>query len=354
VAYRAGLGSRPCFLGIRNETTHVVSQALHWRRRVRVLFEERCPKDGAVIFVGNHIRLEDPFVMYYVVARATNNAVRFHPMMREGVFAASKWLNSKLFDIDEYATLFGVMNISRDNVRLSQLKPFIKVLRDRDSILIYPTRTRTRTGAIVEYPEGHEEPGGVSFFLVQAQRGQEGLRIPVSPITRTDNPVNDTVTLVFGEQLFLEPDASREAQREFDYNLLPRIAENVVVNVPLVVAPLLYLRCLHGLPAELDAADLSRDVKRVFDALEGRLLERPDDLDGEVLQTLQWLAERKALTLTGTRAALNREQILSAPPHDRDYKRANPVKYLANQILHLADLIAAIEEVVLSKSEAKV
>jgi 1-acyl-sn-glycerol-3-phosphate acyltransferase len=339
---------------LRVETASVVGDVLHWRRRLRTVHPERCPRSGPIVFAGNHGYLEDPFITYHATSTISNNAVKLRPMMREGVFAGNKIMNSRLFDVDEFATLFGVMNISRDNVKLSQLKPFVKELRERGTILIYPTRTRTRTGTIIEFPEGFDEPGGVSFFVTQAQKLEPGLRVTVSPVTRTDNPVNDTVTLAFGEQMFLDSDTPREAQREFDYRLLQVISEHVVVNVPLVMATLFYLRCLHGLPVEVDARAIGADVSRVFEALPKRILEVPDDIEGEVRRTLKWFAKHEVLSLSGGGAMLDRERILSAPAPDREYKRKNMVKYLANHFLHLSDVVAAIEAVVLDEAEARV
>lgn len=349
LAYRAGFARKPTFMDIRDEATAAVGRLRRWESRTRVIEPERCPKSGPAVFAGNHCFTEDPFIMYYAIYRTVGIRCRF--MMREGIFSTSRLFNCRLFDIDEFATLFGPILISREKVQLSQLKPFIKILREGESFIIYPTRTRTRTGAIIEFPEGFDEPGGVSFFLTQSQRGREGLRVAAVPVTRTDNFVSDRVNIVFGEPQYLEPDAGRDEQREFDYRLIRHIAEGVVVNVSQVLAMLLYLRCLHGLPRGVEMSTLFDQVAQVLKRVEGthRIDADAGDVPGQVKKSLKWLGKAGMLRVRGSHIVLNREAILSSPAPDREYRRKNPVKYLVNQLLHFPDVAAAAEEVALSR-----
>lgn len=354
-AYRLGLAQKPTFMDLRREAESTVCQMRRWCGRLRIVHPERCPRTGPAVFAGNHCFAEDPFVMYHAVTEVTEGAVMPRFMMREGIFSSSALAGSRLFDVDEFATLFGALLISRDKVQLSQLKPFVKVLRDGESFLIYPTRTRSRTGAIVEFPEGLEEPGGVSFFVTQAQRARPGLRVAVVPLTRSDNLVNERITLEFGEPQFLAADASREEQREFDFQLVKRIADAVELNVPQVLAAILYLRCLHGLPPEADVEALEGWVAGALaEAGKSHRID-PDaqDLPRELRRALKWLAGHGMLRLRGGRAVLDPAAILSSPPPDRNYRRNNPVKYLANQILHLPDVIAAAEAPVLAEMKRR-
>ncbi len=56
-------------------------------------------------------------------------------------------------------------------------------------------------------------------------------------------------------------------------------------------------------------------------------------------------------SLRARQVELSPSAVLSSPPLDVAYKEANPVKYLANQVLHLTDVTALLERVTLADQD---
>jgi 1-acyl-sn-glycerol-3-phosphate acyltransferase len=345
--YRLGLKKRPELYDIRYELMLVVRQAMRWRKRMRIVDGERCVRRGPAIFAGNHISGVDPFMMFCVAYLASGGRYMPRFMMREGIFSTGSLAKSRLLDLDEIAVLAGSHLISRDQVQLSQLRPFFRILEEEESFIMYPGRTRSRSGLFTEYRGGLDEPGAVSFFLQHVQRRKPEPPVAVVPLTRTYNPATRRSTVVVGEPQYLPAGAGREAQREFDFNLMKVLGDRVEVNAAHTVAALAYLRCLHAHPSEVPAAWFEDGTRRVLEAVRANRCVDPDSLNdaaGQVRRVLRWLAKSGMLERRGASVVLNREAILYAPAPDRDYRRRNPVKYLTNQILHLPDVVAALEE----------
>ena len=230
---------------------------------------------------------------------------------------------------------------------LSQLIPFIRLLRAGDSFLMYPSGTRTRTGLFVEYRDAFREPGAVSLFLAQAQRRRPDVKVAAALMTRTYNPVKDMSAIVFCEPHYLPPGADRAAQREFDARLVRVMAEQVEINVPHVISALCYSRCLRRGGDIVSPSVLFAAAKTVFSALEGRRVDpaAETELEEELDKTLAFLAKKGALTRHRGRVRLNRNAILASPSHDLHYMVKNPVKHFVNQILHLPDVTRIIQNV---------
>ena len=235
--------------------------------------------------------------------------------------------------------------ISRNKARLSQIKPLIALLTTDESFCMFNGRSRTRSGLFFEYRDGIAEPGSIAFFLAHAQRRRPQTPVPAVPVARTFNPATKRSTVVLGEPLFLPEGAGRAAQRAFDFDLAARMGDLVEINVPHVLSGLLYLHCLHARPAALDVTGLQARTQTVFDGLRHRHVDpaAKTGLEGEMRQTLRYFAKHHMLRRRGLRVELNKAAILSAPPLDNAYKKANPVKYLTNQILHLTDVTALLE-----------
>ena len=73
-----------------------------------------------------------------------------------------------------------------------------------------------------------------------------------------------------------------------------------------------------------------------------------NDPESEQNQTLDYFQTHQMLQVTGQTVHLNKTAILSAPPVDVGYRKKNPVKFAVNQILHLPDVVQALETVVLN------
>lgn len=350
LAYRLHLAKRPNLMARRDAFCVVISQVFRFNKTLRLVYGERCPREAACVFAQNHVFLLDPFVSFAAAFRAGRYMPRF--MSRDDFFAEKKdtwWY--RLINVDELICELGTLEISRGNVSIGQLRPFVNVLRNGESFIMYPGRTRSRGGMVFEYRGEVQEPGSASFFLAQAQRGHEDLDATIVPLTRTRNLAANKDTVVFGHPLRLPPKAGREEQRALDFKLVEVIAENVTVNATQIVAGILYLRALHGLPETMLRQELEETARRILDSIEGRYID-PDaqeDLRGQVSAALRFFKKAGLVRLSGTSVQLDRSKVLATPPMDRTFRKRNPLKYSLNQILHFADVTRAIEDAVLTR-----
>ncbi len=348
--HRLHVAGRPDLMQRREAFYVVIGHCLGWRTRLRVVHGERCPRDAACVFAQNHVFLLDPFVSFAAAFRACGILPRF--MSRDDFFSEKKntwWY--RLVNVDELICQLGTLEISRGNVSIGQLRPFVNVLRNGESFIMYPGRTRSRSGMVFEYRGEVQEPGSAAFFVAQAQRGREdGPDVAIVPLTRTRNVATGKDTVVLGHPLWLPRKAGRDEQRAVDFKLVEAVAENVTVHATQVVAGILYLRALHGLPETLGRAELEESARAVLERIEGRYVDPDawDDLKGQVGAALRYFKTAGLLRFTRNAVSIDRDRILATPPMDRTFRRLNPVKYSLNQILHFADVTRAIEEVALT------
>ena len=343
--YRLRLAPRPDFQSRYPEIIAVVERSQRWRKRLRVLGEAHCPNHGPAIFAGNHLKLDDPFIMFRAIHMGSGENIFPRAMMRDDFFQPGI-LTSRLVDLDELLELLGAMQINREHVQLSQLRPFLKLLRDGGAFLMYPGRSRTRSGLFTEYNERFTEPGAVSFFVAQAQRGANGVDVPVVPMARTFNPVTKGSAICFGEPLRLPANAGREEQRALDYALMERMGELVELNAAQITAALLYLHALHGRGDAVNRTAVEEAIARVTSNVPARRVDPAlfVDLAGELDRSLRFFEKRRMLRRQGDSVRLNHDAILTAPLACARYRKANPLKYLANEILHLSDVTARLDE----------
>ena len=327
-----------------------------WRRKVRFVGAEDFPQKGPAIIASNHIEIDDPFVTGNAVFVLSGRNIRPRVMMRDDFFVGMpRWLK-KIVDPDEVAQLIGAILITRQGADEAQLLPFVDVLRNGEVFLIYPGRSRSRSGMFIDYRDWIRSPGATSQFVAGGQEGRAKPAIPTIPVTRTRNPVTRRSALVFGKPLYLAPGADRAEQRVFDLQLVVAMSDLIEINVPHVVSAILYLHCLHGgadtmpFSALRDAVgSVFADIRRPPDAGCRNYPVRYTDpaalngLDREINRTLKFLSGNRALARRGSVIRLNPSVILSVPQSFSRYRSQNPVKYLVNQILHLPDVVSSIE-----------
>lgn len=190
-AMRAGVGTCPPFDDIYPEGEMVFKRLWRWDRRMRIIGAKNLP-DAPVVFASNHVRFDDPIVMWMAIAEASEH--RYYPrfMMRTGAFNRGSILKSRLLDLDELASLVAAIQIDRDKPTLRQLKPFMERLRNNQVFGMYISRTRSRSGYMMEYRE-FDEPGSASFFMIQAQQRRPNLHVAAVPLARTYNIVNGQI-----------------------------------------------------------------------------------------------------------------------------------------------------------------
>ena len=143
--YRLGIGKCSELLDVYPELIVVFDRVMGWRKNLRIAGAEYCPNEGPAVFSGNHYAKDDPFVAYRAIHRICNGAYPVRYMMRDDFFASgASILKSRLLDVDELVRLLGALQISRNRVQLTQLKPFIALLREQAAFIMYPGRSRSR------------------------------------------------------------------------------------------------------------------------------------------------------------------------------------------------------------------
>lgn len=346
--YRAGrTRQRPMFTENYQKAQCAWGQATRWNPRLRVVHPERCPQQGPVVFAGNHAKLDDPFFIWRSAHRATGETMHCRFVMRDdwgqdGLWRVCPW---RFKDIGEMA---GAVAISRGNVQYAQMKPLLQILQEDGAFIIFPGRTRTRSGLLIEYREGFDDPGGISFFLAQTQRKRPGVRVPAVPVCRTHNPLTWRSTVVFGEPLFLAPDADRAAQRQFDHDLVVAIGQLVEVQTLHLVALLIYFRCLHGRP-QFSGKWLEASVQSMLPLITHPYVDPAlrSETATQLGKILHFLENKKMLSVNGDQLNADPSGVLRVPDLDGSFRKRNPIRYAANQVLHLPELVSLTEEAVL-------
>ena len=324
----------------------VVGDFVGWNRYIRLHNTHLVPRDHPAIFYGNHIKLDDPCYLFRAAYLATGGSVKIGAMMRSDFFAGLPLMKSRWLDLDQILETVDVYGISRENVTISQLKKFVDLLLRGKGFILYPGRSRSCSGLLMDYRDSIERPGGISFFLHTAQGRDPNMKFSAAPAVRNYNPVTRHTSVVFGEEIFLTRGATRAEQRRFDEHLIEALGPLVEINAAQVVSAILYTRCLHGRTGPVSQEELVRLVADLFDVFTHPYIDPEDkaDVARAVGRALNYLRKRGMVSLARGAATPNAEAILATPPIDTKFRDRNPVKYLTNQILHLGTVTELIEQ----------
>lgn len=355
--YRMGIGARPNFTDRWPEVQRFYRQITRMDPRIRLRGLEHFPGSHPAVYAGNHVKLDDPFFVCYAVQEASDYAMRIRFVMRDDFFVGFPW-NCMPFRMNEVAEMGGAYTISKEGVTLAQLKPLIDILLEPDSFVIFPNGSRSRSGLWFEYRDDIDAPGSVSFFLAQAQRKNPQMAVPAVPVGRTYNPVTKISTVILGEAAHLEAGARREAQRNFDDALILTISNLVEVQMHHVLGGLIYLRCLHGLDVPVKVSELAESAAAVISLLDSDRYVDPILTEGDIITPLRacldYFAGLQMVTCAAGAISFDRERVLASPTVDVNYRKTNPVKFSVNQILHLPDVVSALEQVVFDRVDPAV
>lgn len=329
---------------------HLIGQFVGWNKYMRVVNPERCPQDHAAVFYGNHIKLDDPFYLFRAAYLATDGRVTLRAMQRSDFFK-SRLFNNRFFDMNEFMACLGTYSIDRDSPTLSQLKFFVGLLEKGDSFILFPGRTRTCSGVLMDYRGPFQEPGGISFFLHQLQRKHPEEKVSAVPCYRNYNPRTKHTCCVFGDEQFLKPGASRDEQRAFDAHLVEAMAPYVTVNAVQLVAVYLFLHTVH---AGLDPIGMDEIAEAITACVDESLHpywdeEDAADWNAAVRGAVKFFDESDCVILGREDFVLDREAILFLPELTSKFRKINPVRFHANEILHLAPVIERVESEVLKR-----
>lgn len=346
--YKLNLASPPSRSGKLDSILYVIGVFCGWNKYLRIENPERCPDDHAAIYFGNHVKLDDPFYLFCAVYRATHGKPEMHAMLRNDFFNGTIF-KSRFLDLHELLDFLGAYGISRESVTLKQLKIFLDILRAGNSFMLYPGRRRTCSGMLMDYHDPIETPGAISFFLHSIQSRDAGIKVSTVPSTRNFNPITEHTSVIFGPEQFLERGASREEQRAFDRRIIEVMGGLAEINVAQILAALLYTRCLHGMTAPIAVNDLVDLVSGILHETQHPYVDPEDleDVSHAVGRALRYFKKRGMLDRKDGKVSPKVEAILSLPELTTKYRDENPVKYLTNQILHLGEVTALVEQRVL-------
>lgn len=345
--YRIGIGKRPLFTDHWDQVEVVYRQITRMDPRIRVRHEERCPKQHPAVYAGNHIKYDDSFFVCYALQEASNYTMHTRFVMRDDFFRGFPW-SWMPFSVNEIAEMGGCHNISQDSPSIAQLRPLVDVLLKPDSFVIFPCGGRSKSGLWMESHVG-DEPGSIAFFLAQAQRKNPSIAVPAVPAGRTFNPVKKISAVIIGEPRCLEPGARRDAQRAFDDQLFTDISDLIEIHALHLVCGILYLRCQHGKPGGIGFAALAQGCREVLESLRERYTDPAlaQDLEGDLRGALRYLKKRRMLRWDGTTVTPDEAAILAPRPYDARFRHDSPVQFHMNQLVHLQDVVAALEDAVL-------
>jgi len=349
LAYRMGWAKRPAFKNNIFDVFIVVGRLQRWPKRVRVRGGEHSPKAGPAVFCSNHSLTDDPFIGEAAIIVASNDGIHVDHMMRKGFFTSAG--RGKLYDLDELLVMLGAHHIDRDNVTLSQLRVFVDLLKADESFLMYPTGTRSRSGMVLEYRAGEEEPGGAAFFAAQAQRARPDVPVPITPMARTYNPVTRVSQFQFGPARYLQTGARKAEQRALDFAIVEDIASLVVLHAPHVVGGLLYLTALHRREPRWTLEELDHAVADVLARRPHAHIDDPGPREVR-RQTAKFVAlcEKQGLLRRESGAiCIEPEAVLATPELGVSYRKVHLIKWTANQVQHLPEVVNALEDVALAR-----
>lgn len=346
--YKLNLAAPPDRDGKLVNILYVVGVFCGWSRYIRMENADLCPTEHPAIYYGNHHKLDDPFYLFNAIYLATAGKPEMHAMLRNDFFRGSIF-KSRFLDLDELLDFLGAHGISRDNVTLKQLKTFLDILRGGDSFMLYPGRSRSCSGMLMDYRDNIETPGAISFFLHAVQSRDADIKVSAVPSSRNYNPITKHSSVIFGTEQFLKRGASREERRAFDHRLIEVMGEVVEINAAQILAALLYTRCLHDMSAPIAVNDLKDLVAGILQETRHPYLDPEDvaDIPHAVDRALRYFKKHGMLDRNDGKIAPDVPAILSVPALTTKYRKENPVKYLTNQILHLGDVTALVEQKVL-------
>ncbi len=326
------------------ECTDIVGTILHVPDRTRIIGSEKVPREGPLIVACNHLKLDDPCQVYHAVRMATGRMARI--MMRDDYFAGP-FFESRLFNAVAFFKCIGAYPISRDSVSFAQIKPFVNLLEAGEAFVIFPGRSRTRSGLIIEYSDTFTEPGGISLFVRQAQRHDASLRVATLPVARNYNPVTQTTSVIFGEALYLDSTADKQTTRGFDARVIESIARLTEVGIPHILAAVFFFRALHhrtGPIHEYALREIIRDTYHFAQHDHFEQLPPRGQIPEAVHHALTYFANHRMIRVQDARIYVNVPEVMAIPPLDREYRDKNPVRFLCNRIVHLSDVIRIVEE----------
>ena len=171
--------------------------------RLKVIGKENIPKEGPVIYCGNHRSYLDPPLIVVTAGRH----VRF--------MAKEELTKNKFLKFLGY--VFDAIYVKRDNKEIAALKTTLKALKNKESIAMFPEGTRNGL------EKGESVKEGVAFFVLQT-----GAKVQPVGIVGGEKPFK-RVYVNYGKPLDYSDRVTKKPSKEELGQISKEIMDNVIM-----------------------------------------------------------------------------------------------------------------------------
>ena len=171
--------------------------------RLKVIGKENIPKEGPVIYCGNHRSYLDPPLIVVTAGRH----VRF--------MAKEELTKNKFLKFLGY--VFDAIYVKRDNKEIAALKTTLKALKNKESIAMFPAGTRNGL------EKGERVKEGVAFFVLQT-----GAKVQPVGIVGGEKPFKK-VYVNYGKPLDYSDRVTKKPSKEELEQVSKEIMDNIIM-----------------------------------------------------------------------------------------------------------------------------
>jgi len=171
--------------------------------RLKVIGKENIPKEGPVIYCGNHRSYLDPPLIVVTAGRH----VRF--------MAKEELTKNKFLKFLGY--VFDAIYVKRDNKEIAALKTTLKALKNKESIAMFPEGTRNGL------EKGESVKEGVAFFILQT-----GAKVQPVGIVGGEKPFK-RVYVNYGKPLDYSDRVTKKPSKEELEQVSKEIMDNIIM-----------------------------------------------------------------------------------------------------------------------------
>lgn len=173
--------------------------------RLKVIGKENIPKEGPVIYCGNHRSYLDPPLIVVTAGRH----VRF--------MAKEELTKNKFLKFLGY--VFDAIYVKRDNKEIAALKTTLKALKNKESIAMFPEGTRNGL------EKGESVKEGVAFFVLQT-----GAKVQPVGIVGGEKPFKK-VYVNYGKPLDYSDRVTKKPSKEELEQVSKEIMDNIIIGL---------------------------------------------------------------------------------------------------------------------------
>ena len=171
--------------------------------RLKVIGKENIPKEGPVIYCGNHRSYLDPPLIVVTAGRHLR-------------FMAKEELTKNKF-LKFLGYVFDAIYVKRDNKEIAALKTTLKALKNKESIAMFPEGTRNGL------EKGESVKEGVAFFVLQT-----GAKVQPVGIVGGEKPFKK-VYVNYGKPLDYSDRVTKKPSKEELEQVSKEIMDNIIM-----------------------------------------------------------------------------------------------------------------------------